>query len=295
MPTPPSFQLRPINEGRRRLRGRNRSGKVAGFFSSENRTKGAVEFHDPASVGKSPEIGVFQLKDGELFEMSESELHVLTLEQVSQPKPLRYCYWAPYTKGVVSPGKAFMPSIVQCVLYALPKDCKVIAYSAMPCVLHRQQSSELVSLIAAKVAELIKTDGLTASAATPRPAPAGETDPLSAARARGRDSMRAIMESPANFSLADAAKAAKASQRHINALRKKLHLYALVLDGSKRGYRYPQWQFAVNPRRLEAVLVALANKELSCWAIHEFMCLRHPDLKLPQGTQFSTKRSRSTM
>lgn len=256
MTIPSTFSLKPTNAVRRRLRGRNRLVEAAGPSGSENRGSDDVEHFGPVGAKKLRIFMAMNLRDGQWVEISGSTLGVPTPRQISEPEPVHCLVWSSCTLSGVTPGKAFAPSVFPGVLHAPPE--------------------EFVNYIAARVAELI-----TGGEAHPVMAPTGEIDPLAAARARGRDSMRALMDAPENLSLADAANAAHASERHINSLRKKHLLYALVLDGSNRGYRYPLWQFAADPRRLKPVLGALAAKDLSCWAIHEFMSRRHPDLKMP--------------
>jgi len=256
MTIPSTFSVKPINVGRRRLRGRNRFSEAVGPSGSENRGRDDVEHFGPVGVKKRRIFMAMRLTDGQWVDISGGTLIVPTPRQISDPEPVDYLILSSCTLNGATPGKAFAPSVIPSVLYA--------------------PQGEFVSYIAARVAELITRGG-----AHQLLAPAGEIDPLAAARIRGRDSMRALMDAPENLALADAANSAHASERHINSLRKKHLLYALVLDGSNRGYRYPQWQFAADPRRLKPVLSALADKDLSCWAIHEFMCRRHPDLKMP--------------
>ncbi|WP_155835299.1 hypothetical protein [Herbaspirillum sp. RV1423] len=256
MTIPSSFAFKPIAESRRRPRGRARNCEAARSPGSENQEGDNVEHYGPAGVGTPRVVMVFELRHGKLVEIGGSSVRLSTPKRICEAKRFDGLIWSAPMLGGLALGKAFAPAVMPGVLYA--------------------PSEEFVSHLAARVAELITSGGAQAPLA-----PAGEIDSLAAARARGRDSMRALLDASENLSLAEAANAARASQRHINALRKKHLLYALVLDGSNRGYRYPQWQFAADPRRLQPVLALLAARDLSCWAIHEFMCRRHPDLKLP--------------
>jgi hypothetical protein len=101
-------------------------------------------------------------------------------------------------------------------------------------------------------------------------------DPLSAARERGLAFMRNQLELPENLRLADAERYTGRSGKHINKLRQAGRYYALVREGSARGYRYPSWQFDVDPARLEPILASLYDKALNGWSIHDFM-MRHND------------------
>lgn len=106
-------------------------------------------------------------------------------------------------------------------------------------------------------------------------------DSLANARARGLAGMRAELNSSENLSLRDAAAASGQSEKHVNSLRNGGRLYALVLDGATRHFRYPRWQFEADPRRLTPVLAALGAKGISCWAVHDFMKRPHSDLGQP--------------
>lgn len=101
---------------------------------------------------------------------------------------------------------------------------------------------------------------------------------LEQARARGAAGMHIELASPDNLPLSEAALKSKRSEKHVNNLRNAGRLYALVFEGSGRGFRYPSWQFNVNPVRLETVLAALSAKGVSCWAMHDFLMRPHADL-----------------
>ncbi|TAM17562.1 MAG: hypothetical protein EPN65_10220 [Pandoraea sp.] len=100
---------------------------------------------------------------------------------------------------------------------------------------------------------------------------AESTDPLQAARDRGRHWATEEWNAPANLTLNDAANYAGRSDRMINEERQSGRLYALLPMGKMRGYRYPQWQFDAEPSRLAAALSPFTAHGASCWVIHNFM------------------------
>lgn len=97
------------------------------------------------------------------------------------------------------------------------------------------------------------------------------SDPLQAARDRGRHHALAELQRPENLALRDAAIYSGRSDRTINEARIKGQLYALVPPGKQRGLRYPQWQFEANAGRLAAVLAPFIEAGASCWVVHNFM------------------------
>lgn len=131
---------------------------------------------------------------------------------------------------------------------------------------------ELVERIAAKLADKIAAQSAAVSPVS------SSVDALGAARQRGAAYMRSQLDDPANLSLASAAAKTGFSERHINEMRNQGRYYALVAEGSTRGYRYPAWQFDADVRRLESVIKALGHKPLSCWAVHDFLVRPHTDL-----------------
>ncbi|MFC4932863.1 hypothetical protein [Massilia sp. GCM10023247] len=102
--------------------------------------------------------------------------------------------------------------------------------------------------------------------------------PLAAAKARGASYMKVEFENPQNLTLAAASRYTGRSDRLINLERNRGALYALILEGNTRGYRYPKWQFDVAAARLRAVLDVLAPSAMSCWALHSFLTRPHVDL-----------------
>ncbi|AOY97840.1 hypothetical protein BKK79_37830 (plasmid) [Cupriavidus sp. USMAA2-4] len=102
-------------------------------------------------------------------------------------------------------------------------------------------------------------------------APASDSDPLRAARERGRQFALDEWAKPENLPLREAATYAGRSDRAINEDRLKGRLYALVQPGKQRGLRYPQWQFDAEPNRLSAVLEPFVQNHASCWVVHNFM------------------------
>lgn len=97
------------------------------------------------------------------------------------------------------------------------------------------------------------------------------SDPLQAARDRGRHQALAELQSPDNLTLRDASIYSGRSDGAINEARLKGRLYALVPPGKQRGLRYPQWQFDAEPERLAAVLSPFVKANASCWVVHNFM------------------------
>lgn len=100
---------------------------------------------------------------------------------------------------------------------------------------------------------------------------AAGSDPLQAARDRGRHQALAELQKPENLTLRDASIYSGRSDGAINEARLKGRLYALVPPGKQRGLRYPQWQFDAEPERLAAVLAPFVQANASCWGVHNFM------------------------
>ncbi|MFC3461519.1 hypothetical protein [Massilia haematophila] len=101
---------------------------------------------------------------------------------------------------------------------------------------------------------------------------------LANAKARGASYMRSEFDSPENLSLSAASEYSGRSDRVINQERNRGALYALLLEGNTRGFRYPKWQFDVEASRLRAVLQVLIGTSMSCWALHSFLGRPHTDL-----------------
>jgi len=97
------------------------------------------------------------------------------------------------------------------------------------------------------------------------------TDPLSAARARGRRFALEEYESSDNLALLDARDYAGRNERTINEQRQNGELYALLSPGKTRGFRYPKWQFDATPERLVSVLRPFVEADANAWVIHSFM------------------------
>ena len=97
------------------------------------------------------------------------------------------------------------------------------------------------------------------------------SDPLAAARARGRRFALEEYESPDNLALLDARDYAGRNERTINEQRQNGELYALLSPGKTRGFRYPKWQFDATPERLICVLRPFVEAKANCWVIHSFL------------------------
>lgn len=113
---------------------------------------------------------------------------------------------------------------------------------------------------------------------TADPTKAVAADPLQAARDRGKHQAVVEWEKPDNLTLKAAAEYAGRSDRVLNEERLKGRLYALVLPGKARGFRYPQWQFDAEPERVAAVLAPFNHASASCWVIHNFLHRPHETL-----------------
>ena len=97
------------------------------------------------------------------------------------------------------------------------------------------------------------------------------SDPLAAARARGRRFALEQYEDPNNLPLLEARAYAGRNERSINEDRQNGEVYALLPPGKTRGFRYPKWQFDVPPERLKAALRPFVDADANCWVIHSFM------------------------
>lgn len=115
--------------------------------------------------------------------------------------------------------------------------------------------------------------GETGSYSAPLPVskPSDPAHPLDSARERGRLAAIREWESPTNLPLKEAAALAGRSDRMLNLDRQAGRVYALVLPGRERGFRYPSWQLTVDGNRLAAALGPFVAAGASCWVIHSFM------------------------
>lgn len=104
-------------------------------------------------------------------------------------------------------------------------------------------------------------------------------DPLAAARQRGVDYALTEWQKAENLTLQAAASYAGVSDNTINTRRQNRQIYALVAPNRSRGFRYPQWQFDVDPARLSVALKAFSEfGQDNCWVIHNFMTQPAPGL-----------------
>jgi hypothetical protein len=104
------------------------------------------------------------------------------------------------------------------------------------------------------------------------------TDPLASAVTRGAEYMRDEFFKPENLSLQEASVLSGRSERTINQERNRGSLYALLLGGNTRGYRYPKWQFDVEVGRLRPILDILRSKSFDGWPLHNFLITPHSNL-----------------
>lgn len=116
-----------------------------------------------------------------------------------------------------------------------------------------------------------------ASAASSNRSPSADT--LAAARRRGVDCALTEWQKPENLTLQAAASYANLSDNTINTRRRNREVYALVAPNRARGFRYPQWQFDVDPERLGAALDAFSDVgQDNCWVFHSMMTRPTPEL-----------------
>lgn len=131
-------------------------------------------------------------------------------------------------------------------------------------------SPALRTLIAAEVAQEVARIMKTMEFAAP--------DALAAAKARGKSYMREEWSSFDNATLTQASAYAGRSDRMINVARQNGELYALLLEGNTRGFRYPLWQFDADGARLAKVLAPFHEADANCWVVHNFFNRPHSDL-----------------
>jgi hypothetical protein len=95
--------------------------------------------------------------------------------------------------------------------------------------------------------------------------------PFASARARGQQFVASEYRKPENLTLEDASVVAGCSERVLNQRRQDGKVYALLPPGKSRGFRYPSWQFEIEPDRLELVLAPFFARKTSSWVVHHFM------------------------
>lgn len=104
-------------------------------------------------------------------------------------------------------------------------------------------------------------------------------DNLAAARQRGIDYALREWQKPENLSLQAAAGYVGVSDNTINTRRQSRHIYALVAPNRSRGFRYPQWQFAVDAPRLAAAIKAFSDAgQENSWVLHNLLMRPTPEL-----------------
>ncbi|MBV0881496.1 hypothetical protein KTQ42_19600 [Noviherbaspirillum sp. L7-7A] len=95
--------------------------------------------------------------------------------------------------------------------------------------------------------------------------------PFANARARGQQFIATEYKKPENLTLEDASLVAGCSDRVLNQRRQDGRVYALLPPGKSRGFRYPGWQFDVDPERLAMALAPFFARKTSSWVVHHFM------------------------
>lgn len=104
-------------------------------------------------------------------------------------------------------------------------------------------------------------------------------DPLAAARQRGLQYAFSEWQKPENLTLQTAARYAGVSDSTINSRRQNQQIYALVAPGRSRGFRYPHWQFDIDPERLQAAIQAFTDAGRdNYWLLHNFFKLAAAEL-----------------
>ncbi|MEX3937809.1 hypothetical protein AB4Y32_39955 [Paraburkholderia phymatum] len=126
-------------------------------------------------------------------------------------------------------------------------------------VIRKLSTGKPVRLTSARKLQSSESDVVTAS------------DPLAAARARGRRYAIEQYENPDNLALLEARDYAGRNERAINESRQAGELYALLPPGKTRGFRYPKWQFDAHPDRVKAALRPFVDAGSNSWVIHSFM------------------------
>ncbi|MEQ5842991.1 hypothetical protein N0A02_26405 [Paraburkholderia acidicola] len=141
--------------------------------------------------------------------------------------------------------------------------------------LEKATGADAIDLLATVFAKVSagETSDLSTEPAIVAPEKAGveSVDPLASARAHGRRFAVEQCESPDNLALLDARKYAAHNERSINEDRQSGKLYALLVPGKTRGFRYPKWQFDAEPGRLAAALRPFVDSSANCWVVHSFM------------------------
>jgi len=95
--------------------------------------------------------------------------------------------------------------------------------------------------------------------------------PFASARARGQQFIAAEYRKAENLALDDASIVAGCSDRVLNQRQQDGKVYALLPPGKSRGFRYPSWQFEVEPDRLGMALAPFFARKVSSWVVHHFM------------------------
>lgn len=105
------------------------------------------------------------------------------------------------------------------------------------------------------------------------------SDRLATARQRGAQYALNEWNSPENLSLQAAAMYDGTSANAINLRRRRRQLYALGAPDGSRTFRYPKWQFDVDPDRLRVAMSTFAEmRQHNSWVLHNFLTRPNSDL-----------------
>jgi hypothetical protein len=231
-----------------------------------------------------------------VLKAAQLSYHLTNAVKMSQPKHAEYTWHADFsrlfvhynrckdaldtnwTRCITDPatharifigGEEFWHSVISRPVPALD------TLSADNAPLHASEPTE-VETLRREVDELKRQVTVLTGLVQLRAEPAA--DPLAAAKSRGASYIKTEFESADNLSLSAASEYSGRSDRMINLERNRGSLYALILEGNTRGYRYPRWQFDVPSARLRSVLNVLTASSISCWSMHNFLMRPHSDL-----------------
>ncbi len=104
---------------------------------------------------------------------------------------------------------------------------------------------------------------------------------LAAARERGRTTAGEILSAPTMLSADKFASLIGTTRETVNVKRQKHQL--LALDGSKRGYRFPDWQLDENGKPFTIFPQLFEHLGKSSWAVYRFLVQSHPELNGESG------------
>lgn len=105
-------------------------------------------------------------------------------------------------------------------------------------------------------------------------------DSLADATQRGAAYALSDAQKPGNLTLQAAARYAGISDNTNSTQRQNREINALVAPNRSRGFRYPKWQFDVEPERLRLAIQALTDMDRdNCWVLNNFFTSQNSDLE----------------